>query len=282
MSRLALDLKAATRTLVRGRFVSILAILAFTLGNFWISNLRTMPTPNVQATAARDKTSVAHANASATAYAKATATALSQQLTPTAQDVYNKAMKNSPTFFINAQDNMQNWDQSASCTFIDNTYQIITTVPDQYTSCMAKSTNLKNFAYQVKLTVSSDGDTGGLIFRAEKNLQTFYRLSLDSQGMYTLILCQTCVDTTTSGDTKVKQGSINVINSVGHPNKLTVIVLNNAIYLYVNSNFAMKLDDSAITNSGNIGLYAVSKNQSTKVTFSDGKVWKLPDSGQLQ
>ena len=265
--------------------ILIILFLAFTLGNSWISNLLTMSKPNVQATVAGNNISAAtaHANASATAYANATATALSQQLTPTPQDVYNKAIKKKlPDFVINAQDNKQKWDQNASCTFIDNTYQISNTVPDQYTRCMANSINLKNFAYQVKLTVLSDGDAGGLIFRADLSHNIFYRLSLDSQGTYTLFLCQPCIDTSTSGGTTVKQGSIDSINGIGQPNTLTVIVLNNAIYLYVNSIFVMKLDGSAITNSGKIGLFAVSQNQSTNVTFSEVKVWKLPDSGQLQ
>jgi len=197
-------------------------------------------------------------------------------------EIYNNATKDNPSFSMNAQDNIQQWDQNSLCMFTNGRYQIINALLDQYTPCMAKGTNLKNFAYQAVMTFSSDGDGGGLIFRADRNLKNFYRFSLDSQGLYHFFLCQQCADYSLASGILLTEKSIaNNTKPIGQDNILTVIVLNTTLYLYVNARFVEKLDVSAITSSGEMGLYAYSASPPTTVTFSNVKVWKLPDNGQL-
>jgi hypothetical protein len=199
------------------------------------------------------------------------------------QDLYNQVTSKKPNFSMDTQDTSQEWgwNLTSPCTFSDGIYKISNGIPDQYTFCMAHNKILKNFAYRVKMTISSSGDSGGLIFRADDSPMIFYRLSLNSHGMYKLYLCQTCTDSSASGGDVLKHGNVN-INTIGNPNTLTVIVLNTAIYLYINNTHVIKLDGSAIPTSGEIGLYAVLQDQFTNVSFSEVNVWVLPDSGQLR
>jgi hypothetical protein len=93
-----------------------------------------------------------------------------------------------------------------------------------------------------------------------------------------LYLCQPCNDPSASGGKPLQHGNVKV-NTLNQPNKLTVIVFNNAIYLYVNNNPGIMLDGSAITSSGEIGLYATLQNESSMISFSEVKVWELTRSG---
>ena len=264
--------------------IAVVTLIAILFAGYFVASSiakhQTTPTPNV--TLVADKTATAHANASATAHANASATALSQQATPTPQEIYGNATNKKPTFSMDANDKNQDWDGNGTCMFTNGAYQISTTDPNQYTRCMAKGTNLKNFAYQVQMTIFNDGDAGGLIFRADEGLKNFYRFSLDSQEMYRLYACHPCNGTDPQGGDKLREKpSSGIAEPTGVANILTVIVLNTTIYLYINETPVETLDNSAIPSSGEIGLYAYSANQSAKVTFNEVKVWKLPDNGKF-
>ena len=131
------------------------------------------------------------------------------------------------------------------------------------------------------MTFLSVGDTGGLTFRADDSLTMFYRLSLESQGMYTMYSCQVCPDQSATEETLLQYGKVK-INTIGIPNNITIVVINTTKYLYINGNFVTKLDNTTNTNSDEIGLFGVSQNQSTNVSFSDVRVWKRTNSGQLR
>ncbi len=138
--------------------------------------------------------------------------------------------------------------------------------------CGLKALTVTNFACQVQITLTQ-GDTVGLVFRANQTSLQTYVIEITSQGSYLL-------GTGQSGTTNFKvlaEGSNSAINA-GHnvANLLTVIALGNVIYFYVNKQFIISTSDSS-SRSGLIGLAGsgVITNVAVDATFNHLQVWKL-------
>jgi len=214
----------------------------------------------------------------ATVHATATATPPLSVLNP--QQLYTTITNRQPTLNgpLSAQDQNQ-WDQNNACAFTNGMYQITNTTTNQYLPCMARNTNFTNFAYQVQMTFLTifTGNTGGggLIFRSDQAVKTFYRFSLDSSGLYKLFICQPqlCANTQNSNGTRLIQQNVpNTAHFNTLANTLTVIANGQNIYLYINGASVFRGSDST-ASAGEIGLYGFS---SSRVAFSNLKVWQLP------
>lgn len=209
----------------------------------------------------------------------ATVTARSAQETRSAgsiinaQAIYKKYVdSNKPDISMNARDQTQQWDENSLCVFTnDGIYQATNTIAGHYMRCMASNTNFKNFAYEVQMQIV--GDVGGVIFRYD-SAQQFYRFSLNTNGVYKLFVCQvsTCPDTTVDSGMLLVVGNL---QNIGQTTILTVIAIDKSIYLYVNHIFVNKVEDSTISQGGEIGVFAASEAQPTQVTFSNVQVWNL-------
>jgi 3-keto-disaccharide hydrolase/TIR domain-containing protein len=217
-------------------------------------------------------------NATATAIvAKANATALAMASTP--QGLYALVMQRQPTLSDTlAAQHTNQWDvnssQSGSCAFTGGAYHASITVANQHTACMSRKADFKNFAYQAQVTLIN-GDAGGLIFRSDNAVSTFYRFAIDSTGAYRLFSCQGCTGNQNAGNV-LAFGDLGI--KANQPNTLTVIAINNTINLYVNGQFVKSVTDTTAT-SGELGVYAGTFVQAfmhpTEVAFSNVKVWVL-------
>jgi len=159
------------------------------------------------------------------------------------------------------------WDSGpfgggGSCGFAGGGYQIGVPQKSFAGVCVASGTFISNFAYQVQMTITS-GDGGGLVFRDSN--QQMYRFRVGADGSYDLVNQNLLLAT---GSSKAIKTGLNQMND------LMVIAKDQQIYIYVNRQILMSVDDTA-SSSGMLGLFAVSLTHSTLVTFANVQVWRL-------
>jgi hypothetical protein len=138
--------------------------------------------------------------------------------------------------------------------------------------CGSTALNVGNFACQVEITLTQ-GDTSGLLFRANTSTQAAYIVELTSQGTYLLGTGQTG----TANFKVLAEGSNSKINA-GHglSNLLTIIAQGSLFYLYVNRQFVISTSDLS-SSSGLIGIAGGGSitNVAVDATFNHLQVWKL-------
>jgi hypothetical protein len=148
------------------------------------------------------------------------------------------------------------------------------TAANQHTACLSRKAEFKNFAYQAQMTLLN-GDAGGIVFRSDSAVSTFYRFIIDSTGAYRLFSCKGCPGNQNAGTLLV---SADMGIKANQPNTLTVIAINNTIDVYINGQFVKSVND-ATSGAGNLGVYAGTFTQAymhpTEVAFSNVKVWAL-------
>ena len=229
------------------------------------------------ATAIAAATATAQANAQATASAAATATA---QATAIASAIAGNPNPYPPGRGILALDDAlsdnskgNNWDSnSPNCAFTGGTYHVSAPNISSLATCIARSTNFSNFAYEVQMTIIK-GDTGGILFRADATNNTYYVFYVSQTGRYELVLCPgtTCHDIiATAPSPAINQG-------LNKPNLLAVVALGNVLTLYVNHQQVAQVTDSTF-NQGQIGLVAsafATAGHPTEVMYSNVRVWPL-------
>jgi hypothetical protein len=138
--------------------------------------------------------------------------------------------------------------------------------------CGSTALSVSNFACQVQIMLTQ-GDTIGLLFRANPTNMQAYIIELTSQGTYLL-------GTGQSGTTNFKilaEGSNSTINA-GHglSNLLTIIAQGSIVYLYVNKQFIISTSDPS-SSSGLIGMASggTITNVAVDATFNHLQLWKL-------
>ncbi len=205
--------------------------------------------------------------------------------TASPQDIYHQIISNPPTFYdpLSGPNVNTSWDQWARCYYAGSAYHVTAA---QYvgTACFDEGRNLRNFAFQAKMTILK-GDTGGIIFRSNPSASGNASRIASQRGITVL---QTYTFTVSTDDTyslNVSPGrgckilasgySSAIQNGLPQSTILTVVARGSSIYLYINGQFVALAHDST-ASSGNIGLFAASMKDPTDVTFSDVKVWQLP------
>jgi hypothetical protein len=230
---------------------------------------------NGQATAHALATS--QAVAGATAAAGASATAVASATAAALQGFYTQATSGTPTLSdpLSAQDS-NNWNvfptnsSGGSCGFTAGAYHSTMTTKAFFQPCYSQASNFSNFALQVQMMITQ-GDEGGVIFRANNSSSAFYLFRISQSGAYDLYVY---VDSQGSHARRLLSGSSTIINTGNQANTITVIADNSNLYFYVNQQY---LDGTTDTNysSGQIGLFGESDTNSTDVAFSNLKVWML-------
>lgn len=206
----------------------------------------------------------ASTQASARLQAKATVTA--------AQRIYTQATSGVPTFSASlASQDGNSWNEltypgGGGCEFTSGAYHATMLQPGFVALCLARASDLTNFAFQVQMTVvrGARGDGGGLIFRASDE-DAAYRFHVSADGTYDLVYQNRLI---TAGSSSAIQTELN------QTNLLTVVAEGNTLYLYVNKHYLASVYDISAT-SGKIGVLAVSFTRPTDVAFSNAEVWRL-------
>ncbi len=157
-----------------------------------------------------------------------------------------------------------------SCGFTAGAYHSTMTTKSFFQPCYSQASNFSNFALQVQMIITQ-GDEGGVIFRANNSSSAFYLFRISQSGAYDLYVY---VDSQGSHARRLLSGSSTIINTGNQANTITVIADNSNLYFYVNQQY---LDGKTDTNysSGQIGLFGESDTNSTDVAFSNLKVWTL-------
>ncbi len=133
---------------------------------------------------------------------------------------------------------------------------------------IAATTNLSNFAVQVKVTIVR-GNEGGLLFRYDVESTHTSVFSLGTAGAFSMMATSNVFNTLLHRpDPAIRAG-------LGQPNVLTVIAEGPTVLLYTNDHYLGQVTNASISQSGRIGLIAYNLADPTEVVFSDLRVWKL-------
>ena len=260
----------------RGQGRIIIAIIALVVivggaifGVVAYNNNQTTLHANATATAV-NATSVANAHVTATAQVYATATAVASTY-----PFSNNQVLSDPLV-----DNSKgvNWDnnRSSGCFFSGSAYHATEGKSGFYNTCAALKSDYSDFTFESEMVIKQGGDgaAGGLIFRADENNSKYYRLSIDNNGNYFILVI---VDTTgTNGNARIlKKGTASQFTTgLGQTNTLGIVARGNQYSFYVNSQLVTSFTDSTYTH-GQIGFDVDFGTSATDVVFTNAKVWKL-------
>ncbi len=214
----------------------------------------------------------ATAQASATAAASATATAL--------QAIYSQATSGNPTLndSLNAPGN-NSWDRlaasnstaSGSCAYTGGAYHSNMPTKGYFQPCYAQTPTFSNFAYQVQMTITQ-GDEGGILFRANPANSKFYLFRISQSGAYDLYLY---IDNQgTHAKNLLSNSSALIKQGLNQTNTITVVARGGNLYFYINGQYLDSVSNNMFT-SGKIGVFGESNNNPTDVAFNNAQVWTV-------
>ncbi len=209
-------------------------------------------------------------HATATAQANLTATAVASRY-----PFSNTILLDNP---LRGNNGRYNWMETStnttggSCAFMGSAYHVSETQSGYFNTCFAQHLQFTNFTYEVEMNISN-GDAGGIVFRADSTYTKFYYLRFDQNGVFSLRLY---VDATGATSRLLKSGfSPAIAFSPNETNTIAVVARNETIDLYLNQQFLTSVTDSTY-NQGQIGVTADDATTPTDVIFTHAKVWKLP------
>jgi hypothetical protein len=237
-------------------------------------------TAQAQATNQALATVQTHIDATATAQANALATATAQvnQATATAttfQDMLSSVTGGSAALNDPLSDNSQHnhWDEGATktgnCMFTGNAYQASEALQGYLQPCIAESTNFSNFVYQVQLSITQ-GNQGGILFRADGANGTFYLFRIGTDGSYAFDL----YNGSKHSSTLASGYSTAITTGLDQSNQLAVYARGSTFYLFANGQYITSLKDGTLS-SGQIGVVALDYSIPSQVKFSDAQVWTI-------
>lgn len=213
----------------------------------------------------------------------ATLTTTSAQTIPTIttsdpQQLYTQATSGTPALTdpLNSS-NPYGWESSpgSSYTFSGNALHVSATqaISKETTAlCIASSTSIGNFAYQVSTTISQ-GNATGVVFRAQSLGVYFFLIS--SNGAYVLGSGQ--YSAASNGSFKILAGgtSQSIKTGANQANLLTVMARGSTIYLYANRQYLASVNDST-SSTGGIGVFGENTlGGPVDIAYSDIQVWQL-------
>jgi hypothetical protein len=233
---------------------------------------------NAQATANALGTAMAQANSTATAQASATAAA--SATASALQAVLSQATSGTPALSdpLNAPSN-NNWDQlsasnstaGGSCAYTGGAYHSNMPQKSFFQPCFAETPTYGNFAFQVQMTITQ-GDEGGILFRADPANSKFYLFRISQSGAYDLFLY---VDNQGGHAKNLLSNSSTLIKTgQNQTNTITVVARGANIYFFINSQYLDGVSNGMFS-SGKIGVFGESNTNPTDVAFSNAQVWQL-------
>lgn len=220
-------------------------------------------------------TSLAHTQATATVEASTTAQAKAQATMAAQQQLYLQATSGTPALNSSlAFADTNRWDvyrtvDGGGCAFLNGAFHASVLQKNYYVPCFAQASNVKNFAFQIEMTLLQ-GDEGGLIFRADDANSRFYYLRIGHDTTYSLYASKEDKHSTSL----LYDTSPAIKTALGQTNLVTVIAKESNIAIYINKTFVASMNDGTY-NSGKIGVFASDKGTATDVAFSNAQVWVL-------
>ena len=223
------------------------------------------------ATAIVIPTTTARAEQTTVAISDHTQVAQQQATTSAQQNTYTQAISGKP--FLNdslKSPSANGWDegvawQNSSCTFKNDSYVVYQPNSGYFLPCFAENPTFISFALQVDIHVLQ-GDSGGVIFRADSSSGAGYIFNVDNYGNYDFYKYTTKSTDLLYGQTYDYQ--------TDQKNRLTIIARGNTFFFYVNQHFIDSTTDKTF-GEGSIGLVADDSQNATTVAYSNLKVWLL-------
>lgn len=155
---------------------------------------------------------------------------------------------------------------NGACVFTSGAYHVFALQPEITILCPAKTTNFRNFAYQVQVSIIK-GYIGGLIFRLD-TIENFYIFSITTDGHYNL-----SIHNGNKGFRTLIDGISPAINvGLSRSNLIAIVVSGNKLDLYINLQHIATAIDSTYS-SGEIGVFAAAPQNQTEVMFNNARVW---------
>jgi hypothetical protein len=258
------------RKLSSGMVALLTTIACFLLSGSVFAVYTTVLRPgifNTQATAVANNFLKGRVQATlqATKQALASATAI--------QNLYLQTVNTQPIYSDSLSES-QNGDWSSSpsstsgCTFKESAYHVFEFVSNFTDYCLAPAGALVNFALQVRMSLIK-GDEAGIVFGLDGTTNADY-FGIDPSGGFVLY-------NVSNQQLHILTHAFNqVINAnLNHPNLLTLIVRNNIIYLYVNSQYVGGVGNPSYKTSGYAGLFVEDSFSPTDAAFNNVQIWKL-------
>lgn len=197
-------------------------------------------------------------------------------LTTNPIDLYTQATSRKPIFTDSLQLQTANqWlpaNTTGTCDLQEDGLHTFSSDGSTAVLCMAEATNFTNAAFQAQVSIVQ-GDTAGLIFRADSLAQKQYLLGITSSGVYMVALANEPSDLQVH---VIAGGISSVINrGLNSPNQLTIIARNSTFYIYINHQFVSQVND-ATYSFGAIGLFSAdSDGNPTEAVFNNVRLWSI-------
>lgn len=229
------------------------------------NNQTTTHNNNLTATA---QTGIAQTNA--TAHVQATASAVANTYPFSAKLLVSDPM-------VDNSKGM-NWENNHAngCFFSASAYHVFDDEAHTFGTCASLNKDLTNFTFEAAMVITQatgDGDGGGLLFRADEKNNKLYRVSIDQNGDYRILIY---VDSQGSTSRILKEDTAPSFNAgLQQSNILSIVARGDQISFYVNRQLVTTVTDSTY-NHGQIG-FDVTNHQSgkTDVAFTNVKIWDL-------
>jgi hypothetical protein len=165
------------------------------------------------------------------------------------------------------------WDSKSNsgstCAYENGAYHAGESQPAFFNQCLLQHYTFTDFLFQATVQITQ-GDEGGLIFRANASSNVEFHFDITTDGHFDLIR------QTLSGPTQlILPEKTNAIHTgYGQINHLAVLTEGGAVHLYVNQ---LEVALWVIgTSSGAIGFLAYDLTNATSVAYFDADVWNAP------
>ncbi len=117
----------------------------------------------------------------------------------------------------------------------------------------------------------TQGDEGGIIFRADPVNSKFYLFRISQNGAYDLFLY---IDNQGTHAKNLLSSSSTLIKGQNQVNTITVVARGGNLYFYINGKYLDGISNNMFI-SGKIGVFGESNTNATDAAFSNVKVWQL-------
>ncbi len=269
--------KIARPSRVNGRTILLiglaLLVIVSGVGLFSLIHANQVATDRADATATAQANATANVlNATTTAQANATATAQTQALaTASAIAAIPNHYGGTQAFDDLLRDNSSGlrwYENGSNCMFTGGAYHVSESSTKTGYYCGA-TPDFRNFAFEVRMTISKGDGWGGIIFRFDSTKNTNYIFHVNRDGTYALDLNQG------NSPTKALIPSTStpaIHRGLGQTNVIAVVANGSTITLYVN--YQKLASKTGVSYShGQIGVVAFANSQPTEVVYSKAKVW---------
>ena len=169
-----------------------------------------------------------------------------------------------------------NATSSSACQFVKVDYHVQTTDGSKLNACLTPRIELYDLTVEVQMTFYNENgfSGGGIVFRADPALQSFYSFNIYENGTYALYRVDTLYRIDTLQEyyrTSLINGSSPAIKAgLNQSNRIAIVAIGNALNLFVNHQKIVYVSDSTYSH-GEVGVAA--SFTPGEVSYSNLSVW---------